>query len=353
MISTTYHSDSAFESNSRKFNYVKSKLNVKYRSTRKSQKSIQNDRIIFTQNAKRQKNYVKNFQQKYQKFYDNYNHSSATYEMQNQSKYNDYHFQSIQLRFFFKIKKKIVSIQSNYNDYYQQSMQLRLSSKSKKKNVLYSFKKKIDVYHILKKNRRLNTMTNEKRYIFVSSNRNSNSYRENTRFVFRKNKRLMIVSEIAFFKRNFRDVYSSSELRRFQLIYEVNSETFVNEHVQSSTWRRFESDVHVNQTKQHFYESFLESFLKSFLKSSSKFSSLKSFSTKLISYLNQNQLYQIKSMKLKSQKIMKFDFDVNSIVFFIKRFQFITQIEEKAAILKIYSCVWKILHWNHTLVFRK
>ena len=78
-------------------------------------------------------------------------------------------------------------------------------------------------------------MTNEKRYIFVSSNRDSNSYKENTRFVFRKNRRLITVSEIAFFKRNFRDIYSSSESRRFQLAYKVNSEAFINKYVQSST----------------------------------------------------------------------------------------------------------------------
>ena len=141
-ISATYHLNDAFKSNSRKFDYVTSKSNVRYRSTRKSQKSIRNDRIISIQNAKRQKNYVKNFQQKYQKFYDDYNHSLTTYEMQNQLKYNDYYFQTKQSRFFFKIKKKIVSIQSNYNDYYQQSVQFCLSLKSKKKNVLYSFKKK-------------------------------------------------------------------------------------------------------------------------------------------------------------------------------------------------------------------
>ena len=121
-ISATYHSNDAFEPNSRKFDYVKSKSNVKYRSTRKSQKSIQNDRIIFTQNAKRQKSYVKNFQLEYQKFYDDYNHSSATYEMQNAT----YEMQN----------------QSENNDYRQQSMQFRLSPRSKKKNVLYSFKKK-------------------------------------------------------------------------------------------------------------------------------------------------------------------------------------------------------------------
>ena len=115
LISVTYHSNDAFKSNSRKFDYVKSKSNVKYRFTRKSQKLIRNDRIISTQNARRQKNYVKNFQQKYQKFYDGYNHSSATYEMQNQSENNDYR---------------------------QQSMQFHLSSKSRKKDVFYSFKKK-------------------------------------------------------------------------------------------------------------------------------------------------------------------------------------------------------------------
>ena len=350
-ISATYHSDGASGSNSRKFDYVESESNAKYRFTRKSQESIRNDRIIFTQNARRQKNYVKNFQQKYQEFYDDYNHSSATYGMQNQSKYNDYHFQSIQLRFSSESRERAVSTQSNYNDYYQQSVQPRLPPRSRKKDVLYSFRKKIDVHHISKKNRRLNTMTNEKRYIFASSNRNSNSYRENTRFVLRKSRRLMIVSEIAFFKRDPRDVYSSSESRRFQSAYEVNSETFANGHAQSSTWRRSESDAHVSQTEQHFYESSLESFLESFLKSSSKFSPSESSSAESISYSGQSQSYQIKSVRLKSQEIMKFDFDVNSIVFFIRRFQFITQIKEKAAVLKIlFMCLKNsALEWHISL----
>ena len=274
-ISTTYHSNDVFESNSQKFDYVESKSNAKYRFIRKSQKSIRNDRIIFTQNAKRQKNYVKNFQQKYQKFYDDYNHSSATYEMQNQSKYNDYHFQSIQFRLFSKSKERVVLIQSNYNDYYQQSMQFRLSSKSKKKNVLYSFKKKIDVHHTSKENRRLNTMTNEKRYIFVSSNWHSNSYKKNTRFVFRENKRLMIVNEMKSFKKNSRDVYFSSKSRRFQSVYEVNSKMSINDYAQQFMWHRSKFDV---QTEQHVYESLSKSFFESSSKSFFELSSSESIS---------------------------------------------------------------------------
>ena len=245
--------------------------------------------------------------------------------------------------FFSKSKKRVVLIQSNYNDYYQQSMQFRLSSKSKKKNVLYSFKKKIDVHHISKKNRRLNTMTNEKRYIFVSSNRHSNSYKENTRFVFRENRRLMIVNEMKSFKKNSGNVYFSSKSRRFQSVYEVNSKMPINDYVQQFMWYRSESDA---RTEQHVYKL----SLKSFFESSSK-SFLELFSSESTSYSNQSQFYQIKSIKLKSQKIMKFDFDVNSIAFFIKRFQFITQVKKKTAVLKIlFMCLKNsTLKWHISL----
>ena len=179
-------------------------------------------------------------------------------------------------------------------------------------------------------------MTNEKRYIFASSNRHSNSYRKNTRFVFRENKRLMIVSEVKSFKKNSRDVYFSSgssrlqsayESRRFQFAYEVNLKMSFNDYVQQFMWHRPKLDV---RAEQYVYEPSSKSS-----KSSSEFSFSKSSSSESISYSNQNQFYQIKSVKLKSQKIMKFDFDVNSVVFFIKRFQFITQIKKKTAVLKI------------------
>ena len=105
-ISITYNlNNDAFGPNSQKFDYAKSKSNVRYRSIQKSRKTIHNDWIIFTQNAKRQKNFEKNFQQKYREFYNEYNHLSATYEIQNRSKYNDYHFQSIQFRLFSEQKK--------------------------------------------------------------------------------------------------------------------------------------------------------------------------------------------------------------------------------------------------------
>ena len=48
---------------------------------------------------------------------------------------------------------------------------------------------------------------------------------------------------------------------------------------------------------------------------------------------------------------MKFDFDVNSVVFFIKRFQFITQMKEKTAVLKIlFMCLKNsTLKWHISL----
>ena len=348
--SVTYHFDNnAFESNLQRFDYIKSKSNVKYRFIQNSRKTIRNDRIIFTQNVKRQQNYVKNLQQKYQKFYDDYNHSPATYELQNQSKYNDYYFQSIQFRLFSESRKENVKNQSKYNDYYQQSVQFRLPSRSRKKDVFYSFKKKFEIHHISKKNRRLNTMTNEKRYIFASPNRHSDSYKKNTRFVFRESRRLMTISEIESFKKNFRDVYFSSKSFRFQSAYEINSEAFVNDYasqafandyIQQSTWHRSESDV---RAEQYVYESSSKLL--------SEFSSSKLSSSESISYSDQNQSYQTKSVKLKSQKIMKFDFDTDFVVFFIKRFQFITQVKGKAAVLKIlFMCLKNAaLKWHINL----
>ena len=206
---------------------------------------------------------------------------------------------------------------------------------------------------VLKKNRRLQTMYNEKSIHRTQSFRNDFFRRNHDR----RNKSA------------FRNRYQKSESEnrykksksRFWFRFNHRSDKFRNYFKRklkskSKSKSRFHKS---NKSKIRFRRQFWFRFKRRYEKyrSKSDFKNRyvkKKRNHKKFEFYHRFSNFHVKSVKLKFTKIMKFDFEITFVVFFVRKFNQIIEIEKSEVVFRILSmCLKKTaLKW-HTNLFAK
>ena len=195
--------------------------------------------------------------------------------------------------------------------------------------------KRNDYHFVFKKSRRLQTISNEEFQYQKYQFRNDVYRRDHDRFRFRsKNhyKKFRFRNHYRKFKSRFRFKFKSNhKFNQPKNLFKRKSRSWFHRSNRSKNYFRRKS-----RSRSRFW------FKYCFRKHRFRFNSRNRYIKKKRSRRKTEFYYRfVKSVKLKSFNVMKFDFETISVAFFVKKFQHIAKIEKKKFVFRILSMCLK------------